>query len=277
MARASPTRILSALPVPIGVTMVFCLPLCPSLFAHDFWIEPSTFRPAPHTVVALHLRVGEDFHGEVVRRRSAHIRSFLVTGPRGVQEALGVEGTDPAGYASITDPGLYTTGYRSTRTFVEIEAEEFEHYLAEEGLERISRLRAQRGERRQTGKETYSRCARSLIWVDGADGEGRDAGFDCPLELRAEKNPYLLRSGAELPIRLLFRGEPVAEVLVTAIPKDAPGLRISARTDAEGRVRFRLSRPGIWLVKAVHMVPGPRDEGADWESFWASLTFAPGY
>ena len=30
---------------------------------------------------------------------------------------------------------------------------------------------------------------------------------------------------------------------------------------------------GVWLVKAVHMVPLPKGQDADWESFWASLTF----
>jgi hypothetical protein len=29
----------------------------------------------------------------------------------------------------------------------------------------------------------------------------------------------------------------------------------------------------MWLVKAVHMVPSPAGVQADWDSFWASLTF----
>jgi uncharacterized GH25 family protein len=49
-----------------------------------------------------------------------------------------------------------------------------------------------------------------------------------------------------------------------------PGQKLSARTDAEGRVRFRLPQGGMWLVKSVHMIPGAK---ADWESYWASLTF----
>ena len=36
---------------------------------------------------------------------------------------------------------------------------------------------------------------------------------------------------------------------------------------------FDLTPPGVWLVKAVHMVPAPAASGADWESLWASLTF----
>jgi hypothetical protein len=49
---------------------------------------------------------------------------------------------------------------------------------------------------------------------------------------------------------------------------------VTARTDGRGRATLKLDRPGFWLVKAVHMIPAPADAGADWESFWASLTFA---
>jgi hypothetical protein len=32
---------------------------------------------------------------------------------------------------------------------------------------------------------------------------------------------------------------------------------------------------GEWLIGVVHMVPCREREAADWESYWASLTFAP--
>jgi hypothetical protein len=39
-------------------------------------------------------------------------------------------------------------------------------------------------------------------------------------------------------------------------------------------VQLPLSEAGIWLIKAVHMIEMPPDNKvAQWESFWASLTF----
>jgi uncharacterized GH25 family protein len=52
-----------------------------------------------------------------------------------------------------------------------------------------------------------------------------------------------------------------------------PSEKLSARTDTDGRVRFRLRPGGMWLVKAVHMVPAPAGSNSEWASFWASLTF----
>jgi uncharacterized GH25 family protein len=49
--------------------------------------------------------------------------------------------------------------------------------------------------------------------------------------------------------------------------------RAAARTDSAGRVAFAITKPGLWLIKTVHMIEAPPDSGADWESLWASLTF----
>jgi uncharacterized GH25 family protein len=90
-----------------------------------------------------------------------------------------------------------------------------------------------------------------------------------------EEDPYSLRPGAELPVRLLFDGAPLAGALVVGLAAAAPGERQAVRTDAGGRARLRLGRAGPWLLKAVHMVrAGDGAADADWESYWASTTFA---
>ena len=74
-----------------------------------------------------------------------------------------------------------------------------------------------------------------------------------------------------MPIRLLYQGRPLEGALVVAVPQDTRTPR-QARTDRDGRVTLSLY-DGVWLIKAVHMVPAPAGSGADWESLWASLTF----
>jgi uncharacterized GH25 family protein len=142
-----------------------------------------------------------------------------------------------------------------------------------EGLEAISAQRAKRGQTGEPVKEVYSRCAKSLVAVGGGAGAGFDRALGLPLELVPEVNPYTLKGGGELPVRLLYQGKPLAGALVMALQKDRPEPKLTARSDSKGRVKLRLDRPGVWLVKAVHMVPVARETGADWESFWASLTF----
>jgi uncharacterized GH25 family protein len=259
--------------LPIVLVFAVSLACAPGLRAHDLWIEPSSFQPAGSRPFAVRLRVGKPFRGDPMPRMSEYLEKFVAVGPGGEVPVQGVEGTDPAGYANLAAPGTWLLVYGSSHARVELEGPKFETYLAEEGLERISRLRAERGQTAARSREIYSRCAKSLVTVGNGPATGYDRKVGLPFELVPQASPSGLPAGGELPVLLLFRGKPLAGALVAAVPRDAPEAGVSARTGADGRVRLRLDRAGDWILKAVHMVPAPADSGADWESFWASLTF----
>lgn len=266
MRRVRPSA-LAALALPLWIV------LSTPLSAHDFWIELSSFRPAVGSTVGVRLMVGQGFQGEPVPRNPALILKFVLVSDGGEAPIAGRAADDPAGTVAVSAPGLQVLGYRSSDSFVALEAAKFEDYLRDEGLERIVEERARRGESAKPSRELFSRCAKALLLAGPGKpvGEDRELGFT--LELRAEKNPYGLRAGGELPVRLLFEGKPLEGALVVAIPYGRAQEKLSQRTDKSGRVRLRLPREGAWLIKAVHMVPAPADSGADWQSLWASLTF----
>lgn len=117
-----------------------------SAFAHDFWIEPSAWRPRAGDELAAALRVGDEFPGEPVARDDLRIERFELVGPSGATSFAGERGKDPAGRAKLADAGLHVLGYRSRRRYIELEAEKFEAYLREEGLERVVGERSRLGE-----------------------------------------------------------------------------------------------------------------------------------
>jgi hypothetical protein len=225
------------------------------------------------SVVRIQLVVGEKFRGEPLPRNPALIAKFVLVSSAGEQPVSGRAGDDPAGSARIGAPGLQVIGYRSLESPLSLEAEKFEQYLREEGLEGIVALRARRGESRKPSRELFSRDVKSLLCAGGRAYSGEDRALGFPLELLAEKNPCAAKPGDELPVRLLYEGKPLAGALVAALPHEEPDAKLSQRTDAKGRVRLRLPKAGVWLVKAVHMVEAPAGTDADWQSLWASLTF----
>jgi uncharacterized GH25 family protein len=254
------------------------------LQAHDFWIVPSSFRPAVSSPLAFRLRVGENLKGDSVPRDPALVDRFVLLGPLPAETEVpipGVSGADPAGFVRVGEAGLYTVVYRSHRTRIDLPPEKFDQALRLEGLERILELRQSRGESLKPSTEVFSRCAKALVLVGGTAAAAAPtapaAGFDRPvgmtLELIPEKNPYGLKPGEELPVRLLYQGKPLAGALVIALGLHQPDGRIAARSGKDGRVRLRLPESGFWLIKSVHMIPAPYDTGVDWESLWASLTF----
>jgi len=246
--------------------------LASGALGHDFWIEPSTYRAEAGATVALHLRVGMQFEGEEVARDPKLTRRFFAIGPDGGHAVSGEDGASPAGTLTLLAPGIYVIGYRSNRKFIEIEPKLFHEYLEEEGLADIIERRRKLGEADKPGREWYSRCAKLLVAVDsGGEGFDRRLGFE--LELVPEKNPYTLKPGDALPVRLLFRGEPLAGALIEAETKGRPEAKQQVRTDSDGRAVLRFPVAGPWLLAVVHMERTAEGSEADWESWWGSLVF----
>ncbi len=245
--------------------------------AHDFWIEPSTFRPAVGERVTAALRVGQKLKGDPLPRIPQLIDRFFIKGESGLEgPVVGRPGADPAGIALVTDAGLRWIGYQSNPYPVALEAPKFEDYLRDEGLERIVEERKRNGQSAAPGRERFYRCAKALLDTPGGTSAASHV-FDAPLgftlELVPRKNPYTIQPGGELPLTVLFRGKPIANILVVAMSKDDPDKGVRGRTDAKGRVTLKFAHAGFWLIKAVNMEAAPADAGVDWESWWASITF----
>lgn len=241
-----------------------------ALQAHDFWIEPSTYRPSAGMTVSVGLRVGQNFAGDPVPRVSSYIERFAVKQGRHEEEIAGAEGSDPAGWFTADGRAAAVIAYRSKPSFVEQPAAKFEGYLRQYGLEGIIAARARRGERTKPGKEIFSRCAKSIL-----TGARASIAVTQPLGLRYEIVPSADPTFGNAPFRgrVIYERTPAAGMLVEAVFLKQPSLRLTTRSDAGGNFAFNLPRAGVWLIESVQMVDAPRGSDAEWESLWASLTF----
>ena len=259
----------------LAVLAAAALAVAAPLTAHDFWIEPATFQPAVGAPLPVHLVVGQRFRGDALPRNPALIERFVLVSGTGEVPVPGRPADEPAGTVTLSRPGLSWIAYRSLDSPLSLEAEKFEEYLKEEGIEAVVAERARRGESRSPSRELFSRAAKALVRAGGVDsaGDACERPLGLALELVPEKDPYALAPGEELPVRLLWRGRPLPGALVSALPYAAPEAKLAVRSGRDGRVRFAHLSPGIWLVKAVHMERVEADPSADWRSVWASLTF----
>jgi len=257
-------------PAAVATALLF---LATISFAHDLWIVPSKFKPAAGEIVTASLLVGQKLHGEPLPRIPPLVDRFVLWRNGVETQTVGRAGADPAGAVLVGEPGVQWIAYQSNAYPLSLEATKFTDYLRDEGLEHVIEARAKSGHSAAPSRERFYRCAKSLISA-GGDAKGT---FDKPLgftlELIPRSNPYALRAGATLPLTLLFHGQPIANVLIVAMNRDDPADQIAVRTDAKGRANVALKRPGFWLIKAVHMQAAPAGANADWESWWASITF----
>ena len=258
-------------PKMIGSLGAALLLLASQAQAHDFWIEAAPFTGESPRIVPISLHTGNDLIGFTQPNIAEWYRDFSYV-HQGKREPMpGRMGDDPAGQLPAFSPGLYLIGYENHPDFVKLEPELFKKYLIEEGLRSVLIHRATYQQEDQPGREFYRRCAKSLMRIGDAEPTLEELQYPLgyKLELFPLNSPY---SDSTLKVKLLYDGKPVQDLLVIAFNRAQPKKRSLARTDSQGLAQVNIDRPGVWIVKAVHAVPYPEDN-AEWESFWASLTF----
>jgi uncharacterized GH25 family protein len=255
--------------------LVSLLLACGSAVAHEFWIQPAQFRPDNNAVLGVQLRVGDGFPGEPRPRDPNRLRRFVAISPDGTEDVAGIDGRDPAGLLRLKAVGVHVLAYESSASVIELDAEKFESYLKDEGLEAIIEQRAALGESAASAKEAFSRCAKSLICCERSNAaEVWKKPVGLKLELIPDADPYASTPGDKASYVLLADGKPVEGALVRAASsRGKPGEWQKARTDKDGRVTFTLADSGPWLLSSVRMERAAEGEDVQWKSTWASLTF----
>jgi hypothetical protein len=205
------------------------------------WIEPTKFLPETGDIVGVKLRVGQDLIGDLLPRDSTLINQFVVEDASGRKPVIGRDGASPAGFLRVDAPGLRVVGYRSNASSVEQTAEKFNQYLKEEWPRGKSPRFGPSAMRAARKPGSYSPVVPRACLLTGSPNAAQgDRRLGFTLELVAEKNPYALGAGEELPVRLTYENRPLAGALVVAINRLNPSDKLSARTGADGRVRFNL-------------------------------------
>lgn len=248
------------------------------VLAHDLWLQPRSFhQPAPGPV-ATSIQIGHGDDRETWAVRPERIVRFTVNGPSGtmdVRPLVRAGAGDQRLPASA--PGLHVFAYQSNAITSTLPAVRFNAYLLEEGLTPALQARERAGQSQVGGRELYSRRAKTLVQVGpvAAGDDGRaTAPLGLTLEIVPERNPYALRPGEPVPVRVLYEGRPLPGALVklTDLNSDAKPLQ-TLRTDAKGRAVFTPGRAGAWLLNVVWTKPLSGDPRADWETVFSSLTF----
>jgi uncharacterized GH25 family protein len=251
------------------------LAACP-VAAHEFWIEPHDFSITGDAQIKADLRIGQDFKGDAFPFIPSRFAAFRLYDRLGKADVVGVTGDLPALNMTPRTDGLAIFTYVSSGDRIRFqEWEKFAFYLDLEGLDSIPARHDARGLPRDDITEIYTRCAKTLVAVGDASGD-EDRATGMRLELIAGGNPQTLAPGARISFTLLWEGEPLADTQVALFRKGEDGeagSRTLTRTDVSGSASFTIPGTGTYMAAGVHMIEAPKDRNADWESYWASLTF----
>jgi uncharacterized GH25 family protein len=245
--------------------------------AHDYWLEPETFFPKAGESVTVRLHVGDHFVSEAERpfQKKPTLRFDLVAaGKKFDLAAAGRDGQAPVAKVDVAAPGAYLLAMERAPQLIRLEAAKFNRYLKEEGLEAILARRKQDGEEHKEGRERYSRCLKCLLQCGDANDDTFGQRLGQQLEIVPSSNPSRLKAGDSLTVQVLFEGKPLPGTRLFAYHRvEGKGQGQALTTAKDGRATFQLERAGPWLVRLVHMRRCADAGEADWESYWAALTF----
>nr|WP_277998455.1 DUF4198 domain-containing protein [Sphingomonas liriopis] len=250
-----------------------------SAAAHEFWIQPGRFRLSPGETTSLAVLVGHGAERERWRMRLRRIVRFASIGPDGAEtdrratldEAPGA----PDAALRFEGQGLHVLVMETNDALSSLPADKFAAYLAEEGLTSAIADRRREGKEGEAGRERYSRRAKALVQV-GRVGPGtiratRPLGLT--LEITPEVDPYRRSADTAFPLRVTYRGRPLAGARVTMTDLAADARPATTRvTDQRGRAVFPLRRTGDWLFGTIWTRRVQNDPDADYETVFSSLS-----
>jgi hypothetical protein len=253
--------------------------------ASEFWLEFPRLRLQPGDTVNFRLLVGSDFAGKPWRNQPGRVLRLVRYGPADSTDLTPAPADTLRAAVRFAQPGTHLLALSTADSFTELPGLQFTAYLRESGLDYILKKRQELGHVEKPGRETYRRRAKALVQVGdltpippAADTAYRRV-LGLPLELVPEQNPYRLAADKSLTVRVLRLGKPLPGVQVSIWQRQPGGLpttHFSTRANQNGRILLRLTGPGPYLLAAVDMQPAPAAlrARADWQSTWATLTFA---
>lgn len=243
--------------------------------AHEFWMQPLKFYFNVGEQLVISFKVGENFLGEnwklkkerLIRLESHHQKGFdnVITSA--------VEGETDQLSISLKSEGGNVIVMETNTAFIELEAEKFNEYLKEDGLDDAFNARAKNDALDVMGKEFYSRHTKLIVQTGKKTDDTWKKTFNMPIEIVPEQNPATLKTGSKVSFKVLYQGKPLfgAKVRVWNRYKNRTTMQ-PIYSQQDGGIEAHISNPGAWMVSVVNMVPSD-DPKADWRSYWGSLVF----
>jgi uncharacterized GH25 family protein len=243
--------------------------------SHEFWMQPKKFKYNVGEEMRVDFLVGENFEGEAWDLKKNKIEQINLHHPTksiDLKILVKPEEKDKLKF-KFTEAGTHLISMQSDESISELDAQKFNDYLKEDGLDDILDLRTKTNSLDKPCKELYSRYAKVLIQC----GDRLDDTFKKKTNLRLEiiplQNPYSLKSGDYLQCLLLFNGKPCPHQQVKIWNKIGnASIAQNAFSENDGTIKFPISSKGPWMISTVKMIPSEKP-GADWQSFWGSLVF----
>lgn len=263
--------------------------------SHDMYLKMPSYFLKPHEASTLQLFNGTFQRSDNIITRDRMLDVSLVG--NGLRTQIDSSQWTDEGNTSILkftsgDPGTWVAGVSTRSRNIEMSADKFNSYLKHDGVLDELEWRKENNMLSRDAIEKYSKHVKAIFQVGNQKSDDWKTVLGYPIEFVPLKNPYELRAGDTLKVKLLMDGNPLTGQLVYAAYEsnhshagdvsndhthdhdDEPHQHDAQayRTDTTGVFDVPLEDNGHWYLRTIHMAHS-QEEGLTHESNWATLTF----
>ena len=252
-----------------------------AVIAHEFWLQPQQYHFKKDETASIKFNVGENFTGDNWAGDNSKINQLIHYTPSNKQINIADLVSNNKGDSvqlKLTEEGTHMIIYNSNNSFINLAPAKFNPYLKEDGLDEVAAYRKLHNEENSNGKEYYQRSVKTIIQVGAIITDGTTEPTVLPLDIIPDENVYNLGyqgKNSLVKFTVLFNKKPLISKLVKVWHKigNQKTELTDLRTDYLGKISTKITLGGSWMISCVHMERNTVDTAADWQSYWASVTF----
>ncbi len=262
--------------------------------SHDMFLKLGTYFHQPNTPATIKLFNGTfDKSENVIARSRMKDVSLVGNGVRSnpdTSDWTEIDSTITVLNFNTGEAGTWVAGLSTYPKNIELTGDEFNEYLEHDGVLDMLEWRRQNNALGEKAVEKYSKHVKAIFQVGDKKTDDWKTVLDYPIEFVPESNPYDLKPGGSLKVKLLWNGQPLPNQLVytgsdgaghehsheTGSEEEHHHDATQLRTEANGIVTLKDVTEGQWYLRTIHMELS-KEEGLTHESNWATLTFEVGH
>jgi uncharacterized GH25 family protein len=252
------------------LTIILLIALVAS--AHDTWLLARRASVPAGTVAWLDLTSGMTFPAldYAIKPERVSLARCRLNG-KTLELARSSASKSLAFRVRLPDAGIATFWVELSPKSLELSPKQVEEYFAEINAPAQLRQSWKDAGGKKRWRELYTKHAKTFMQVGEALADRSWADpVGMALEIVPEKNPTTLRAGDDFPVRVLRGGSPLPNFSLGIIREKNSSSEFQ-KTDAQGRVTFRLARRGKWLLRGTELRASTKPE-TEWESDFTTLT-----
>ena len=259
------------------ITLIVFMLLTGLLFGHEFWIQPDKYIYGRGEMVNLKFVSGENFTGKNWKGNKSRVENLQLFFDKVSDTGLHKDLTNAEGdslQAIFMDEGTVVVALQTKNNFIELNANDFNNYLKEDGLDNALNYRIEKGDTAKPGKEFYQRSAKAILQIGNKYTSTYKKKTGLPLDIVPDDNPYTVAKDGNFKVKIFFRGEPLKNTKVKVWHKLNENMSVQEyKTDDDGELKFFLDSEGQWMISCVKMERLENNAKAEWQSYWGTVTW----